>query len=48
MSSYKELLQKEKKRAKEEHQKLLETAKLLLYLGVTVETIMEKTGLTQQ
>jgi len=42
------LLNEEKKRAEQEHQKLLETAKLLLSLGVTVETIMEKTGLTKE
>jgi predicted transposase/invertase (TIGR01784 family) len=42
------LLNEEKKRTEQEHQKLLETAKLLLSLGVTVETIMEKTGLTKE
>jgi len=52
---YEELLKEEKKRAEEEkkraeieHQKLVETAKFLKSLHVSMELIMEKTGLTQE
>jgi predicted transposase/invertase (TIGR01784 family) len=40
--------EREKQRAEQEHKKLLETAKLLLSLGVSIEIIKEKTGLTQE
>jgi predicted transposase/invertase (TIGR01784 family) len=45
---YKELLKEEKKRAEIEHQKLVETAKFLKSLHVSMELIMEKTGLTKE
>jgi dihydroneopterin aldolase len=45
---YEELLQKITKRAEEEHKKLIETAKWLLSLGMSIDTISEKTGLTKE
>jgi len=44
----KQRAEQEKQRAEQEHKKLLETAKLLLSLGVSIEIIKEKTGLTQE
>ena len=42
------LLNEEKKRAEQEHKKLIETAKWLLSLGMSIDTISEKTGLTKE
>jgi hypothetical protein len=44
----KQRAEQEKQRAEQEHKKLLETAKLLLSMGVSIEIIKEKTGLTQE
>jgi len=44
----KQRAEQEKQRAEQEHKKLIKTAKLLLSLGVSIEIIKEKTGLTQE
>jgi len=48
LNEEKKRAEEEKKRAEQERKKLIETAKWLLSLGMSIDTISEKTGLTKE